>query len=59
MLGYILSLDDGQTYLITIYHILLLNILRIYPYTKDKLTLDFLDNSLFQVLENIKNLKGK
>ena len=55
----ILSLEDGQIYLITIYHILLLNILRIYPYTKDKLTLDFLDNSLFQVLENMKNLKGK
>ena len=55
----ILALDSGQTYLITIYHVLLLNILRIYPYTKDKLTLDFFDNSLLQVLGNIKNLKGK
>lgn len=55
----ILSLDEGQTYLVTIYHILLLNILRIYPYAKDKLTLDFLDNSILQIFENIKNLKGK
>lgn len=55
----ILSLEEGQTYLVTIYHILLLNILRIYPYAKDKLTLDFLDNSILQVFENIKNLKGK
>lgn len=55
----ILSLEEGQTYLVTIYHILLLNILRIYPYAKDKLTLDFLDNSILQIFENIKNLKGK
>lgn len=36
---------DGFSKIITIYHILLLNLIRIYPYAKDKVTLEFLNSS--------------
>lgn len=49
----ILSLNNGKEKLTTIYHILLLNVLRIYPYIQDELTLNFLDNSIDYILENI------
>jgi len=54
----ILNLEnvDGERMLIAVYHILLLNVLRIYPYTTDKETLNFLDKSLLKVLSIIKDL---
>lgn len=51
------SLENGQDALFSIYHILLLNVLRIYPYTKDKFTIDFLNNSVKTVISNIKEME--
>lgn len=48
-----LSMENGKQILIKIYHILLLNILRIYPYTKDEETFKFLDNATEQVIKTI------
>lgn len=42
--------DPGNTYLIAIYHLLLLNLLRIVPYTHDDTTKSFLQNALQSVL---------
>ncbi len=53
----LLSLENGQDALFSIYHILLLNVLRIYPYTKDKFTIDFLNNSVKAVISNIKEME--
>ena len=53
----ILKLRDGKNKLFTIYHLLLLNILRIYPYTKDEKTFDFLDNAIKELIIKIDNKK--
>lgn len=53
----ILNLDNGQKILITVYHILLLNILRIYPYSKDEKTINFLNDSLSKILQELPKLK--
>lgn len=53
----ILKIDNGTQKLETIYHILLLNIIRIYPYTKDKMTFDFLNWSVSNLLEKINKNK--
>ena len=42
----ILTAPNGQEKLSTIYHILLLNVLRIYPYVKDEITRNFLDSAV-------------
>lgn len=42
--------DPGNTYLIGIYHLLLLNLLRIIPYTHDDTTKNFLQNAIQSVL---------
>lgn len=47
-------LDNGKHYIDMIYHILLLNLLRIYPYTKDKTTFDFLNNATDKIIQKIK-----
>jgi hypothetical protein len=47
----ILILKDGEKIMGSIYHVLLLNLLRIFPYTKDEYTYDFLQNQLI-VLNN-------
>lgn len=52
------ELPNGKYIIIQIYYILLLNIMRIVPYTKDKLTADFLKNSI-QKLNAILNTKEK
>lgn len=48
-------LDNGKQYIDMIYHILLLNILRIYPYTKDNVTFDFLNNATEKIIQKIKS----
>ena len=57
----ILKINNGNRILDTIYHILLLNVIRIYPYTKDTETFKFLNNSIEYLLkvqkENIGVLK--
>ncbi len=50
----LLKTDDGKDKLFTIYHILLLNIVRIYPYTTDKKTLIFLNSAINLIEEKIK-----
>ena len=54
----ILKTRDGEEKLNAIYHILLLNIIRIYPYAKDKVTTDFLDKAVQQILSKINNKIG-
>lgn len=54
----ILQLEDGKSLLISIYHILLLNILRIYPYTSDRDTLRFLDNAIEKTLNSIEQMEN-
>ena len=46
----IIKLDNGRKCLDCIYHILLLNILRIYPYTTDEATFAFLNQSIEKIL---------
>lgn len=53
----ILSMPDGKKILINIYYILLLNVLRIYPYTKDDETFKFLDNATEQVINTINSME--
>ena len=43
----------------SIYHILLLNLLRIVPYTTDPVTKDFLKNSITATLKTIENIQYK
>lgn len=47
------KIENANTILITIYHLLLLNILRIYPYTKDYKTINFLNNAIENVVKEI------
>lgn len=53
----ILSLDNNYELITTIYHILLLNILRIYPYTNDNSTLLYLEDVLNFLLQKIASIK--
>lgn len=53
----ILKLKNGDNKLFAIYHLLLLNILRIYPYTKDEKTFNFLDESVKKLVQKINNKK--
>lgn len=46
----ILIVPAGREKLSTIYHILLLNVLRIYPYVKDEVTRDFLDATVDKMI---------
>ncbi len=49
------SLDNPEIVLNSIYHLLLLNTLRIYPYTKDDETFDLLNKSLDKISTIIEN----
>lgn len=51
----IFRLENGPEKLLTIYHLLLLNLLRIYPYSVDEKTIKFLDKSCIACLQTIKN----
>jgi len=53
----ILDMPDGEHRIATVYHILLLNILRIYPYTNATKTLEFLDCCCEKVLKKIGDFK--
>lgn len=54
LINEILKLHNGKECLFTIYHILLLNVIRIYPYTKDMNTLLYLDNAIENIINKIK-----
>lgn len=51
----IYKMSHGKEYIETIYHLLIINLLRIYPYTSDEKTLKWLDNKLNVVIKKIKN----
>ena len=54
LIGEILKTKNGEQNLVTIYHILLLNILRIYPYTNNQITFDYLCNAVKSLIKKIK-----
>lgn len=59
LLDNLYAMDNGKKHVLTIYYILLLNVLRIYPYTKDQITIEFLNNALKQVLNTINEMETK
>lgn len=54
---HILAMRQGSQLLASIYHLLLLNVVRIYPYTQDEVTFTFLENAIEQVLCRITELE--
>lgn len=58
LLENIAEYENAHKNIITIYHILLLNMLRIIPYAKDTQTQDFIKNSLNKIMFNIKILEN-
>lgn len=54
----ILALSGGEAFLRGIYHILLLNILRIYPYTKDDDTMNFLNSACAKIITTINEMEA-
>ena len=54
ILDKLLSLENGKQILKTIYTILLINLLRIIPYTKDEYTKNYLLNEIKNVLNKVK-----
>ncbi len=57
LLENILELENWKDKILYIYHILLLNILRIVPYTKDEVTKNFLQDSLKRVIDILNSNK--
>ena len=57
LLENIIEHDNTGNKIKIIYHILLLNVLRIIPYTKDIETADFLKSSLHKVIDVIKQME--
>lgn len=49
------KLPNSNCAILTIYNLLLLNLVRIYPYTQDQHTLDFLDQSTEHVMSQLAN----
>lgn len=58
LLDNLYAMENGKQNVITIYHILLLNVLRIYPYAKDQTTILFLNNALESVLNSINEMEA-
>ena len=48
---------DADKLISTVYYVLLLNVLRIYPYANDKDTVIFLNNAIDKVINIIKSIK--
>ena len=53
----ILQLENGKSLLRNIYYVLLLNVLRIYPYTHDEETMNFLNEATEKVLNTIESME--
>ncbi|WP_096022727.1 hypothetical protein [Campylobacter lanienae] len=58
LLNNLYAMENGKWNVITIYHILLLNVLRIYPYAKDQTTILFLNNALESILNSINEMEA-
>lgn len=56
IINYIFSINNGRNILITIYHFLLLNLLRILPYTKDKNIRKYLYKEIKKINNIIKKI---
>ena len=54
----ILKIENGSEKLNIIYHILLLNIIRIYPYAKDCVTINFLNIAINLIVNKLNKNKG-
>lgn len=52
---HIMQMRNGEEILETVYYLLLLNLLRIYPYTKDLNTKQYLDEKVVSVIRKIEN----
>lgn len=50
----IYRLPNGEEKINTIYHLLLLNILRIYPYSKEAFDIEFLDNLVYYLMSKLR-----
>lgn len=50
----IYRLPNGEEKINTIYHLLLLNILRIYPYSKEAFDIEFLDNLVYYLVSKLR-----
>lgn len=57
LLKKLIKIKDGEKIIESIYHILLLNLLRILPYTKDESTYDFLQGCFVFLDNKISNRK--
>ena len=57
LLEEILKTQNGDENLNSIYHLLLLNLIRIYPYTKDDKTLQFLNNAVDKICNKLMSSK--
>lgn len=57
LLENILEYDNGFENILTIYHILLLNVLRIIPYAKDEKTAQFLKKAILKVMATITTME--
>ena len=55
----IISLPNGKNYLLQIYKILILNLLRIIPYTHDKTTKNFIYKAIKNTLKTVKEMEDK
>lgn len=51
------KMENSEKIIETIYHLLLLNVLRIYPYIKDEKTFIFLENSIQKILNILESSK--
>lgn len=51
------KMENSEIIIDTIYHLLLLNIVRIYPYTQDEKTFDFLDKAIEKTMKNLNEIK--
>jgi len=56
IIGHILSKKNGHETIKTIYHILLMNLLRIIPYTEDSTTLHYLEMEIKKIIDKIDTL---
>ena len=58
MLDFLRNLPDGEKYCISLYYVLLLNVLRIIPYAKDPVTKQWISEKIPYVLKRIETIRG-
>ncbi len=58
LINVILNTKNGKENINTIYHLLLLNLIRIYPYIQDDFTFQFLNSAVEKLTAKLINQKG-